>query len=103
MSQRFWWVNHKQTVKQELEGGYLWSPRTEKNGKRSQFYDNMRRAQPGDFVLSFANAAVGAVGIVTAFAVPCLKPEELHRAGAGWNLERCEQIGNRGIPFCLEL
>lgn len=87
MAKQFWWVNHKKTVRQELEGGYLWSPRTEKNGYRSQFYDNMRRAHPGDLVLSFANAAVGAVGIVTAFAVPCVKPEEFKRVNTDWSRE----------------
>ena len=40
---RFWWVNHKQTARQELTGGYLWSPKTEARGTRSQFYDNMRK------------------------------------------------------------
>jgi len=24
----YWWVNHKQTFDQELNGGYLWSPNT---------------------------------------------------------------------------
>jgi len=87
MTKQFWWVNHKKTARQELEGGYLWSPRAEKNGYRSQFYDNMRRARPGDFVLSFANAAVGAVGIVTGFAVPCIKPEEFERVSTDWSRE----------------
>jgi len=27
---RFWWVNHKQTYKQEVGDGYLWSPKTKK-------------------------------------------------------------------------
>jgi putative restriction endonuclease len=49
---QFWWVNHKQTARQEIEGQYLWSPKTQSNGARSQFYDNMREASPGDLVLS---------------------------------------------------
>jgi hypothetical protein len=24
---RFWWVNHKQTYRQEIGGGYIWSPK----------------------------------------------------------------------------
>ncbi len=87
MSRQFWWVNHKKTVRQELEGGYLWSPRTEKGGKRSQFYDNMRKALPGDLVLSFANAAVGAVGVVTDHAVPSIKPEEFRQINPDWSRE----------------
>jgi len=51
----YWWVNHKQTVRQEIEGGYLWSPKREKNGSRSQFYEFMREVRPGDLVVSFAD------------------------------------------------
>ena len=28
----FWWVNHKQTYRQETDGGYIWSPKTNANG-----------------------------------------------------------------------
>src|SRR5687767_7224475 len=28
----YWWVNHKQTHKEELSGGYIWSPKKNKNG-----------------------------------------------------------------------
>ena len=24
---RYWWVNQNQTFRQEIEGGYLWSPK----------------------------------------------------------------------------
>ncbi|MEI9986993.1 MAG: hypothetical protein WDN69_29840 [Aliidongia sp.] len=34
---QFWWVNHNQTVRQEIDGQYLWSPKTESNGARSEF------------------------------------------------------------------
>ena len=42
---RFWWVNHNQTASQEIGGQYLWSPKVERGGVRSQFYDNMREAR----------------------------------------------------------
>ncbi len=82
---RFWWVNHKQTARQELTGGYLWSPVTETSGARSQFYDNMRFAAPGDIVLSYAAGQIGRVGMVADFAVSAPKPSEwrnARRAGA---------------------
>jgi hypothetical protein len=47
----------------------------------------MRRAQPGDLVLSFANAAVGAVGVVTAHAVPSVKPDEFQQVKTDWSRE----------------
>lgn len=81
----YWWVNHAQTMRQEIAGGYLWSPVTEANGARSQFYDNMRRAAPGDVVLSYANGRIGRIGIVADFAISAPKPEEFGSVGAYWN------------------
>lgn len=82
---QFWWVNHKQTMRQEIAGGYLWSPLMEANGARSQFYDNLRRAIPGDLVLSYANGQVGRIGIVADFAINAPKPAEFGTIGAYWN------------------
>jgi putative restriction endonuclease len=82
---RFWWVNHKQTVRQETSGGYLWSPKREANGARSQFYDNMRLAEPGDLVLSFSDGLIGQVGVVRDFASPALKPEGFGVTGENWS------------------
>ena len=82
---QFWWVNHNQTARQEIGGQYLWSPKTEKGGARSEFYNNMRRAVPGDIVLSFADQAVRFVGRVTDYAFTAPKPEEFGNAGANWS------------------
>lgn len=82
---RFWWVNHGQTVRQEIGGGYLWSPKREANGNRSQFYDNMRRANPGDFILSFAKGKVAHVGVAVDLAVSAPKPEEFGETGSYWS------------------
>jgi putative restriction endonuclease len=84
---RFWWVNHNQTARQEIDGQYLWSPKTESNGARSQFYDNMRRATPGDVVLSYAGQAVRYVGRVAEFAFTAPKPAEFGEKGAYWSHE----------------
>jgi hypothetical protein len=81
---QYWWVNHKQTVIQEIEGSYLWSPKTNRDGRRNHFYDNMRRASPGDLVLSYANQFIGAVGRVAEFAFTAPKPSEFGSAGANW-------------------
>jgi hypothetical protein len=86
MSQ-FWWVNHKQTVRQEIAGQYLWSPKTKSNGAANVFYDNMRRARPGDIVLSYANQAIGHIGRVTEYAVTAPKPAEFGDTGTYWASE----------------
>lgn len=72
---RWWWVNHSPTARREIAGGYLWSPRTERNGARSPFYDNMRRAGPGDLVLSYAHGRLGHVGRVVDFAWAAAEPD----------------------------
>ena len=82
---RYWWVNQNQTYKQEIAGGYLWSPRTNKNGGRNQFYDNMRLVEPGDVVFSFADQKIQQIGMATARAVPCPKPLEFGQTGGYWS------------------
>lgn len=84
---RYWWVNHKQTVEHEIAGGYLWSPKSEKSGARSQFYENMRIASPGDFIISFADATVRYVGQVSDFAMSGPRPHEFGDAGEQWARE----------------
>lgn len=84
---RYWWVNHNQTARQEIEGQYLWSPKTESGGARSQFYENMQRASPGDFVLSYAGQRVRYVGRVIDFAFTAPKPAEFGITGANWSNE----------------
>ncbi len=85
--QQFWWVNHNQTARQEIDGQYLWSPKTESNGSRSEFYNNMRRAVPGDLVLSYAGQAVRYVGRVVDFAFTAPKPAEFGNTGGNWSLD----------------
>jgi len=48
----YWWVNHKQTYRQETDGGYIWSPKANANGERNVTYDNLNRCQRGDVVFS---------------------------------------------------
>ncbi|MGO6853661.1 HNH endonuclease [Rhizobium beringeri] len=72
-------------MRQEVDGGYLWSPVREANGARSRFYDNMRRAAPGDVVLSYAAGQVGRVGIIADYAISAPKPEEFGNIGIYWS------------------
>ena len=82
---KHWWVNHKQTRREEVEGGYLWSPTHKKNGSRNHFYDNMRLARPGDPVLSYGNAVVEWLGTVTQSAFPSPRPSEFGALGEQWD------------------
>ena len=80
----FWWVNHKQTFKEETSGGYIWSPKTSSNGARNPTYINLTLTHPGDVVFSYANKKIAAIGVV---AAPCAeqgKPEEFGNRGENW-------------------
>lgn len=84
---QFWWVNHNQTARQEIGGQYLWSPKTESNGARSVFYNNMREAVPGDLILSYSTQAVRYIGRVAEFAFTAPKPSEFGNTGSNWSQE----------------
>lgn len=81
---RFWWVNHKQTYRQEVGGRYIWSPRARSDGSRNQSYDNLRLVVPGDVVFSYADALIRQLGVVSRPATFCPKPAEFGQAGANW-------------------
>ncbi|MBF9234444.1 hypothetical protein [Microvirga alba] len=85
----FWWVNHSQTYRQEIEGRYIWSPKTKGNGGPNRSYDNLRLLVPGDLVFSYAGGQIRQLGIITHRAVSSPKPPELGSAGThlaqdGW-------------------
>ena len=87
---RYWWVNQNQTYAHEIGGGYLWSPKRNKNGGRNKFYDNMQEVSPGDVVFSFCDTLIKAVGIAQGKARSAGKPTAFGDAGANW--------GNEGWP-----
>lgn len=81
----FWWVNHKQTYSAEVGGGYIWSPKTNRNGSKNQTYVNLTLTRPGDVVISYAGGLIKAIGLV---ATPCSeksKPSEFGSAGDSWS------------------
>ncbi|MCP9943012.1 HNH endonuclease [Cyanobium sp. ATX 6E8] len=82
-----WWVNHKQTVRQETDGGYVWSPKANANGAHNVSYDNLTRCQRGDVVFSYAYGRIGSIGLVEAAAITAPKPPEFGAAGDNWSQE----------------
>jgi hypothetical protein len=72
---KYWWVNQNQTFSEEVGGGFMWSPKTNANGARNQYYDNMTVVQPGDVVFSFCDTRIKAIGRVTSTAQTQPKPE----------------------------
>jgi len=87
---RYWWVNQNQTFRQEIAGGYLWSPKRNANGARNPFYESMREVSPGDLIFSFVDTRITAIGVAKSYCWECPKPTEFGSAGQNW-----ENIGWR--------
>lgn len=81
---RHWWVNQNRTYDQEISGGFLWSPKTKKNGGRNQFYDNMTEVRPADIIFSYCDGMIKAVGIAIGIAQSSSKPE-FGSSGDNWS------------------
>jgi putative restriction endonuclease len=81
---RYWWVNQNQTFRHEIEGGYIWSPKKNKNEARNQFYENMREVSPGDLIFSFKDTQIQAIGIAESYCHECPKPVEFGTTGSYW-------------------
>ena len=81
----YWWVNQNQTSAQEIDGGYLWSPKLNQVGQRQASYENMKEIEPGDLVLAYSNKEIGHYGIAIGRAISSPKPEEFGKAGSYWS------------------
>jgi putative restriction endonuclease len=73
-----------QTYRQEIAGGYCWSPKRNANGARNPFYEFMREVTPGDLVFSFVDTRIVALGIVSSYCYESPKPAEFGGVGLNW-------------------
>jgi len=81
---KYWWVNHKQTYRNEIGEGYIWSPKRKKDGSQNQSYENLILANIGDIVFSYAATFIKAVGVVSASAISYPKPLSFGVVGNQW-------------------
>jgi putative restriction endonuclease len=81
----YWWVNHSQTFKQEIEGGYIWSPQKNRNGARNETYLNLTRVQPNDIIYSYAESKIIAVGVADSIYIPTVRPPDFGQTGEQWD------------------
>jgi putative restriction endonuclease len=81
---RYWWVNQNQTYRQEVQGGYLWSPKRNSTGARNPFYESMREVAPGDLIFSFMDTRIFAIGVALSYSWESPKPLEFGNAGQNW-------------------
>ncbi len=55
---RFWWVNHRQTHRQEIDGQYLWSPKRKSNGAYNEFRRKVQAVERACRVTGIDNPAL---------------------------------------------
>lgn len=84
-SMSYWWVNHKQTFKQEFEGGYIWSPKRNANGAANQTYFNLTIVSPGDIIFSYSSTMIQAIGIAERKFYPSPMPPEFGTTNENWS------------------
>lgn len=78
---KFWWVNQGQTYVQEVGGGYMWAPKTQRNGVPLRSYGFMLDLRPGDVVYSHYEGAIRAKGRVREVAISSPQPANLLTVG----------------------
>jgi putative restriction endonuclease len=81
----YWWVNHSQTHEQEIHGGYIWSPKTNRGGGRNQTYLNLTEAQLHDVIFSYAHGTIKAIGVITQKCLEYPRPPEFGAIGQQWS------------------
>ena len=84
---KYWRVNHKQTHKAEIEGGYIWSPTKNKNGATNQTYLNLTKVQTNDLIFSYADTQIKAIGIVQQPYIEMETPAEFGNVGDQWDTQ----------------
>jgi putative restriction endonuclease len=81
---KFWWVNQGKTFKQELQAGYLWSPKVDRNGAFNYSYQTMTLVEPGDLIFSYTDSLIKAIGVAQRRAYMGPKPD-FGVQGANWD------------------
>jgi putative restriction endonuclease len=63
----------------------MWSLKKNADGGKNPYYDFVTHVQPGDILLSFANADIIAIGVAASIAYTADKPTDFGNAGATWS------------------
>ena len=84
----YFWVNQKQTYKQERDGGYLWAPKRNSDGNQHWGWKTMEKVNPGDIIFNNVNGALRSYCIATSAAYDFTKPAELEQEWEqlGWKI-----------------
>ena len=74
------YVFQGKTYNQERDGGYVWSPKLTKDGKKNAGYENMTQVHKGDYILHNNNGEVVAISLALSNCYSAGQPAELKNA-----------------------
>ena len=77
-------VNQKNTYKQERAGSYLWSPKFNKNGTNNSSYKLMKEVKKGDLIIHNAGGKITAISRVEEDCKSENKPNSLNDEENRW-------------------
>ncbi|WP_216916314.1 MULTISPECIES: hypothetical protein [unclassified Synechococcus] len=83
----YWWLNQKQTYRQETDGGYIWWPKANANSALNVTYDILSRCKREDAMFSYANGRISQLGLVETASITAAKPPVFGSAGENWSQE----------------
>ena len=91
---KFWTANQGRTYKDEINGGFLWAPKTNKANQPSQFYTNITLIKKDDIIFSLVNhgngLCISAVGKCINESYNCDNPLNHNKADwitDGWKID----------------
>ena len=75
-----YYVFQGETYSEERTGGYVWSPKLTKDGRKNSGYENMKDIHEGDFILHNNNGEVVAISVARSDCFSAEQPAELKNA-----------------------
>lgn len=70
-------VNQGKTYKYERNGGYLWSPKRNKEGNRNAGYSLMKNVKKGDYIIHNSGGKLSSISVVEEDCQSGIQPKEL--------------------------
>ena len=76
-SNTFWWVNQGQTHRSEKQGGFLWAPKQNKQGRPLKHHVDLLEAKVEDPIFTYSSGEVKTVAIVREPTISQAQPDTI--------------------------
>ena len=94
-NRNYFFVFQNKTYDAEKRGGYLWAPKSLKDGRNVSHWNRMTEVRKGDVIFHSVRKEIAAISIATSDCYSAIQPEELRREKLwdddGWKVD-CSYI-----------